>query len=194
MAELIVQTRNRQGNSLCICLLCIHTWESISNQMLYIMEGFLWCFVFKTEIAVWTFLDKQTIQKTLYHVFFITLAKVCEGKHFASKLLISCVQASIKGRLRTPPSNPDDFSFFFLFKHHVERVQCKGHSCVELNSICNVTDTRDRCFRLHCKFFHWHERSSVLTFTKCCLLTVRMEAESLTKGTFFWGSVMPGIT
>lgn len=32
MAELFVQTRNRQGNSLCICLLYIRGSERISNH------------------------------------------------------------------------------------------------------------------------------------------------------------------
>lgn len=100
---------------------------------------------------------------------------------------------SIKPRLRTSPSNLEDFSVSFLFKYHAERVQCKGHSFVELNYICNVIETRDS-FPLHCKVFHWCERSSVLPFTKWHLLTVRVEVETLNKARYFWESVMPSIT
>lgn len=83
--------------------------------------------VFKTEIAVCNFLDEQTTQKILYHVFFITLAKVCERKHFAPKLLISCVH---------PVSN-SDLEFLQVIKITFQFLSClntvwKGYSAKDI--------------------------------------------------------------
>lgn len=71
-------------------LLAANTWfrkhfkaHAVPHRKLFIM------LFFQTETAVQTFLDKTNNTENLLLFFFITLAKVCERKHFAPKLLIT---------------------------------------------------------------------------------------------------------